>query len=183
MTCFVATSDPLFLAELKALATLGGLTAVEQSADILLLDMDCPIDHPSCKYTIGFSRSFHTGADFVRPFQYEKVIETWRGKNIDGEEADNLPQAPIISSFTATEQRLLEVLMEAGGQALSTAEICLAVFGEADCLNELKVYIRHLRQKIEEPFGIRVIETVRGVGYRFRTERLGGKRIVLTTKR
>ncbi|MDW7672454.1 MAG: winged helix-turn-helix domain-containing protein, partial [Bacillota bacterium] len=31
--------------------------------------------------------------------------------------------------------------------------------------NAVDVYIRYLRAKIEEPYGIKVIQTVRGVGY------------------
>jgi two-component system OmpR family response regulator len=30
----------------------------------------------------------------------------------------------------------------------------------------IEVYIRYLRDKIDRPFGVRSIETVRGVGYR-----------------
>ena len=32
--------------------------------------------------------------------------------------------------------------------------------------NIIEVYIRRLRRKIDEPFGLRTIETVRGAGYR-----------------
>ena len=34
--------------------------------------------------------------------------------------------------------------------------------------NVVDVYIRHLRRKIDEPFGRRSLETVRGAGYRLR---------------
>jgi two-component system OmpR family response regulator len=39
--------------------------------------------------------------------------------------------------------------------------------------NVVEVYIRYLRQKIDRPFGINSIETVRGAGYRLRKD--GGK--------
>jgi two-component system OmpR family response regulator len=32
--------------------------------------------------------------------------------------------------------------------------------------NVVDVYVRYLRDKIDRPFGIRTIETVRGAGYR-----------------
>jgi len=32
------------------------------------------------------------------------------------------------------------------------------------------VYIRRLRQKVDEPFGVRTLETVRGVGYRLKAD-------------
>ena len=35
--------------------------------------------------------------------------------------------------------------------------------------NMTDVYIHHLRKRLEEPYGIRVISTVRGVGYRLDT--------------
>jgi two-component system OmpR family response regulator len=34
--------------------------------------------------------------------------------------------------------------------------------------NIVDVYIRHLREKIDRPFGSDTIETVRGVGYRLK---------------
>ena len=37
--------------------------------------------------------------------------------------------------------------------------------------NIIDVYIRYLRSKIDERFGIRMIQTVRGVGYVIREER------------
>ena len=36
--------------------------------------------------------------------------------------------------------------------------------------NVIDVYVRRLRRKIDEPFGKRTLETVRGGGYRLRTE-------------
>jgi DNA-binding response OmpR family regulator len=36
--------------------------------------------------------------------------------------------------------------------------------------NAIDVYIRYLRQKIEEPFGVKIIQTIRGVGYVIRDE-------------
>ena len=36
--------------------------------------------------------------------------------------------------------------------------------------NVVDVYIRYLRQKVEEPLGLHLIETVRGVGYMVRDE-------------
>jgi DNA-binding response OmpR family regulator len=34
--------------------------------------------------------------------------------------------------------------------------------------NVVDVYIRRLRRKIDEPFAVKLIETVRGIGYRIR---------------
>jgi two-component system OmpR family response regulator len=34
--------------------------------------------------------------------------------------------------------------------------------------NVVEVYIRYLREKIDRPFGVATLETVRGAGYRLR---------------
>ena len=39
--------------------------------------------------------------------------------------------------------------------------------------NVIEVYVRYLREKIDRPFGVRSLETVRGLGYRLRRD--GGK--------
>ena len=36
--------------------------------------------------------------------------------------------------------------------------------------NVIDVYMRRLRRKIDEPYGLRTLETVRGVGYRLIAE-------------
>jgi two-component system OmpR family response regulator len=38
----------------------------------------------------------------------------------------------------------------------------------------IDVYVRYLREKIDRPFGVKSIETVRGAGYRLRSD--GGTR-------
>jgi two-component system OmpR family response regulator len=37
--------------------------------------------------------------------------------------------------------------------------------------NVVEVYVRRLRERVDRPFGRTTIETVRGVGYRLRSER------------
>jgi two-component system OmpR family response regulator len=36
--------------------------------------------------------------------------------------------------------------------------------------NVVEVYVRYLREKIDRPFGVQSIETVRGLGYRLRKD-------------
>lgn len=63
---------------------------------------------------------------------------------------------------------LLEFLMRRAGEVLSKTEILDHVWDfafEGDP-NIVEVYIRHLRKKIDEPFGRNAIQTVRLVGYR-----------------
>jgi two-component system, OmpR family, response regulator len=75
-------------------------------------------------------------------------------------------------ALTAREFDVLALLVRRAGQVLSKAEILDAVWDsdfEGDP-NIIEVYVRRLRRKVDEPFGRRSIETVRGAGYRLATD-------------
>jgi two-component system OmpR family response regulator len=67
---------------------------------------------------------------------------------------------------------LLEVFMRRPGQALTRLELLDGAWDMAydNRSNVVDVYVRYLRQKIDQPFGARSLETVRGVGYRLRDD-------------
>jgi DNA-binding response OmpR family regulator len=70
--------------------------------------------------------------------------------------------------LTAREFDVIEFLVRRSGQVLSKDEILAGVWDydfEGDP-NIVEVYVRRLRRKLDEPFGRRSIETVRGAGYR-----------------
>ncbi len=183
MTCFIATADTIFYKELEALALLNGLTLVGESADVLLLDVDHPVSAPPCRKIIRFSYRTGSLADYVRPFRYEMLVDFWKlTESEEANESEGVHYLPMVRDFSPTEERLLELLMQSGGEVMRATELSEKMFGDPGRLNELKVYIRHLRQKIEDPLGIRVIETVRGVGYRFRQDRLNSQKIALFPK-
>ena len=73
-------------------------------------------------------------------------------------------------SLTALEYRLLLTLASHGGQVLTRAQLLEGIWdiaGEFVNDNTLSVYIKRLREKIEEdPQHPRLIQTVRGLGYR-----------------
>ena len=73
-------------------------------------------------------------------------------------------------ALTAKEFALLEYLMRRPGQVLSRSQILEHVwdFGFDGDSNVVDVYVRYLREKIDRPFGLDSIETVRGSGYRLR---------------
>jgi len=74
--------------------------------------------------------------------------------------------------LTAREVEVLACLMVSSHDVVSKAELVRRVWGaefDGDP-NIVEVYIGHLRKKLEEPFGRRVIETIRGQGYRFQTD-------------
>jgi two-component system OmpR family response regulator len=84
--------------------------------------------------------------------------EVWRGS------------CPIVLS--SREFALLKTFMRRPGQVLSQLELLEAAWDMAaeQRSNVVEVYVRYLRQKIDRPFGVRSLETVRGVGYRLRAD-------------
>jgi len=79
--------------------------------------------------------------------------------------------API--ELSPVEFAMLETFMRRPGVALSRLELLEHVWdaGYENRSNVVDVYVRYLRAKIDEPFGTDSIETVRGVGYRWRQSR------------
>ena len=78
--------------------------------------------------------------------------------------------------LTAKEQALLEYLMRRAGEVLTRATLIEHVWDFAfdGDSNVVDVYVRYLREKIDRPFGVDSIETVRGVGYRMRADGAAG---------
>ncbi|MGH3002148.1 MAG: response regulator transcription factor [Gaiellaceae bacterium] len=78
--------------------------------------------------------------------------------------------APV--ELSAKEFALLEILMSRAGEVLSRYQLLeYAWDGDYDNRsNVVDVYISYLRSKIDRPFGRHSIETVRGAGYRLRTD-------------
>jgi DNA-binding response OmpR family regulator len=72
--------------------------------------------------------------------------------------------------LTPREYSLLELLLRHKGRVVTRARILEAVWGFDSSIEEntLDVFIRLLRNKIEAPGGIKLIHTVRGVGYSLR---------------
>jgi len=70
---------------------------------------------------------------------------------------------------------LLEAMMRRPGAVLSRTQLLSAAWdmGFEARSNLVDVYIRYLREKIDRPFGVQSIETVRGFGYRLRED--GGR--------
>lgn len=74
----------------------------------------------------------------------------------------------IEVTLTPRQFSVLEFLMFRSGETVSKSQILDHVWDDAfdGDPNIVEVYIRHLRKKIDEPFGRRAIRTVRLVGYR-----------------
>jgi len=74
--------------------------------------------------------------------------------------------------LTAKEYSLLEYLVSHAGRVLSRTMIIEHVWDESfeGLTNIVDVYVRHLREKVDEPYGQKLIRTVRGAGYCFTDE-------------
>jgi two-component system, OmpR family, response regulator len=87
--------------------------------------------------------------------------EVWRG----GREIE----------LSAREFALLETFMRRPGQVLTQMQLLEAAWdlGYEQRSNVVEVYVRYLREKIDRPFGVKSLETVRGAGYRLRKDASG----------
>src|SRR5215213_6282945 len=138
-------------------------------------------------------RGLDTGADdyLVKPFSFAELAARLRALARRGPverppvlEAGDLrldPAARRVArgdleiALSAREFGLLETLMRHPGQVLDRLQLLDHVWdGEYENRsNVVDVYIRYLREKVDRPFGVESIETVRGAGYRLRAD--GGR--------
>jgi two-component system OmpR family response regulator len=74
--------------------------------------------------------------------------------------------------LSAKEFALLETFMRAPGRVLSRFQLLEHVwdYSYESRSNVVDVYVRYLREKIDRPFGVQSLETVRGSGYRLRED-------------
>jgi two-component system OmpR family response regulator len=78
-------------------------------------------------------------------------------------------------ALSAKELALLEAFMRRPGRILDRYELIEHAWdgGYDGRSNIVEVYVRYLREKVDRPFGVVSIETVRGAGYRLRPD--GGR--------
>ena len=131
-----------------------------------------------------------SGADdyLVKPFAFAELLARLRALARRGEqerpsvlEVGDLRLDPATREvrrsskeirLSAKEFALLEAFMRRPGEVLSRLHLLEHAWDLAyeNRSNIVDVYIRHLRRKIDEPFGRRSLETVRGAGYRIRPD-------------
>ncbi len=75
--------------------------------------------------------------------------------------------------LTTKEYAVLECLLREAGRVLTRNQIAEHVWNYDDNRqsNVVDVYIRNLRRKLDDPFDLKLIHTVRGAGYRLSVER------------
>ena len=89
--------------------------------------------------------------------------------------ARTVQRGDVQIELTRKEFALLEELMRRPGEAVSRFELLECAWDDSydNRSNVVDVYIGYLRQKVDRPFGVESIETVRGFGYRLRSGETG----------
>jgi two-component system OmpR family response regulator len=84
-------------------------------------------------------------------------------------------RGPTDIALSAKEYALLETFMRRPGVLLDRFQLLEHAWDQhyENRSNVVDVYVRHLREKIDRPFGASAIETIRGAGYRLRAD--GGR--------
>ncbi len=82
-------------------------------------------------------------------------------------------RADVELELSPKEYALLELFLRHPGAVLTRTQIIEAVwdFAYDGTSNVVDQYVKYLRRKIDRPFGRHDLETVRGMGYRLRTEK------------
>jgi two-component system copper resistance phosphate regulon response regulator CusR len=111
---------------------------------------------------------FEIGADdyLTKPFAFAELLLRVADLEID-RLTQQVRRGGQRIELTGKEYALLEYLMTNAGRVLSRTMIIEHVWDQSfdGATNIVDVYVRHLRNKIDEPFERKLIRTVRGVGY------------------
>jgi len=132
------------------------------------------------------AEALDTGADdfLSKPFSYVVLVARLRSLlrrgarerpvelNVAGLRLDpagrRVWRGTIEIRLTAREFAVLEFLVRRADEVVTKTEILGAVWDfefEGDP-NNVEVYVRRIRRKLDDPFGVSTIETIRGAGYR-----------------
>jgi len=134
-------------------------------------------------------KGLDAGADdyLTKPFEFEVLLARIRartrwasGKNaakmrfadlfLDTEKREAVRAGQRLD-LTRTEFAILELLMRAAGRVVTRSRIIDLVWGErAVSDNNLEVFMRYLRTKVDRPGLPRLLHTERGLGYCIREE-------------
>jgi len=136
-------------------------------------------------------RGLDAGADdyLTKPFSFEVLLARLRARTRaqSGEhsklayadlmidlESHKVSRGKIPINLTRTEFAIVESLLRSAGRVVTRRHLIESVWGEGRVVgdNNLDVFIRFLRVKIDGPGQARLIHTVRGLGYSLREDTL-----------
>lgn len=168
----------IMLPQLSGMEVLRRLRRESQVPVIMLTARDSVVDKVA---------GLDSGADdyITKPFAIEELLAriraALRGKNGPGGPGVPLAAGPLVMDvekhqvavrgqnveLTKKEFDLLRCLLENKGRVLTREALLDAVWGFdfVGETNSVDVYIRFLRSKLDDVFGVKLIHTVRGVGY------------------
>ena len=131
-------------------------------------------------------KGFDLGADdyLVKPFQFPELLARVRallkrGHTVHGDDVLRIGDLELDAvkhratrsgqriDLSAKEFALLSLFVRKAGEVLSRTQIASMVWDinfDSDT-NVIEVAVRRLRAKIDDPFSVKLIHTVRGVGY------------------
>ena len=171
----------IMLPQLSGMEVLRRLRRESQVPVIMLTARDSVVDKVS---------GLDSGADdyITKPFAIEELLARIRAalRTKSGRDSQMLAVGPLAMEvesrrvtvrgqeveLTKKEFDLLRHLLENKGRVLTREALLARVWGFdfVGETNSVDVYIRFLRSKIDEAFGIKLIHTVRGVGYVIKEE-------------
>jgi DNA-binding response OmpR family regulator len=165
---------------------LPGLTGIDVLRSVREVNTNVPIlILTAMGGTADKVKNFEAGADdyLTKPFAFAELLVRVKALLRRGSvprsdrlqvadlELDRLSQtvkrAGQRIDLTSKEYALLEYLMASAGRVLSRTMIIEHVWDQSfeGLTNIVDVYVRHLRQKIDDPFERKLLKTVRGAGY------------------
>lgn len=175
-----ASSFSLILLDLM-LPSMDGMTLCRHLRDARI---NTPVLMITAKDTIPDRvAGLEAGADdyLCKPFEYEELLARVRAllRRDHAVKQSRIQVADLVVdtsahtvmrsgkaiSLTGREYTLLEALSTHSGQILSREAIQERIWMDNSVSNVVDVYIRNLRRKVDDNFGVKLIHTVYGLGY------------------
>lgn len=151
--------------------------SISKSA-LLVIDLDTALSKDKTLPNITFSRE--TECDIIRPFSINELVILIEERSADIIQnvrkvhrldlfGDKESSSVIVGNerihLSLQEYALFEALLQNADNVIPKAELSNIVWGKSGSDNRLRVYIKYLRDKLEGPFGGRLIYSVRNEGY------------------